>query len=187
MSRDIEQSLITALESGEFSPFYAVELHLHNPITSTDAPLYLWSGVGDFTSGGKTYSGVGDLLSISGIDEVAELKASGISMTLSGVPDSLLTPALSHEYSGRLCKVFFGIEGNSNLIETFTGYMDTMTITDNPESSLISVTVENVLIDLERVNPFRYTQESHASLYSGDTFFSYVNDLQDQQVDWGPA
>ena len=109
-----------------------------------------------------------------------------MSLTLSGVPDGLLPPALAHEYSGRECKIYFGVMGNSNLTEVFTGYMDTMPISDSAESSTITVTVENVLIDLERTNPFRYTQESHASLFSNDTYFSYVSDLQDQQVDWGP-
>ena len=64
--------------------------------------------------------------------------------------------------------------------------MDTMTIDDSPESATITLTVENRLIDLERVNPFRYTQENHKTLYSNDTFFSYVSDLQDQEIEWGP-
>ena len=61
-----------------------------------------------------------------------------------------------------------------------------MTIDDSPETSTITLTVENRLIDLERVNPFRYTQENHKTLYSNDTFFSYVSDLQDQSIEWGP-
>ena len=158
MPRDIPSSIVTALESGEFSPFYAVELDFYNGATNTATPLYLWTGMGDLSANSKTYTGAGDLL----------------------------TAALAHEYSGRDCKVFFGIIGNSNLVEVFTGYMDTMTIGDSPEASDITLTVENRLIDLERTNPFRYTQESHKTLYSGDTFFSYVSDLQDQAVEWGP-
>ena len=186
MPRDIPTSLITALESGEFSPFYAIDLNFFNGSGNVAAPLYLWTGVGDKSANGNTYSGAGDLLSIGNLEEAAELKASGLTLSLSGVPSSILLAALSHEYSGRDCKVYFGIEGNSNLIEVFTGYMDTMTIDDSPESATITLTVENRLIDLERVNPFRYTQENHKTLYSNDTFFSYVSDLQDQTIEWGP-
>ena len=186
MSRDIHSSMLTALASGEFSPFYAVDLNFHNPTTNADAPLYLWTGVGDLSANGNTYSGVGDLLGIGNLEEAAELKASGLSLTLSGVPDTLLTAALAHEYSGRDAKVYFGVDGNSNLIEVYTGFMDTMTIDDTPEAATITLTIENRLIDLERTNAFRYTQESHGSLYSGDTFFSYVQDLQDKEVEWGP-
>ena len=186
MSRDIHSTIITALESGEFNPFYAVDLNFHNGGTNQDAPLYLWTGIGDLSANSNTYTGVGDLLSIGNLEEAAELKASGLSLVLSGVPSTLLTPALSHEYSGREAKVYFGIDGNSNLIEVFTGFMDTMTIDDTPEAATITLTIENRLIDLERTNTFRYTQESHGSLYSGDTFFSYVQDLQDKEVEWGP-
>ena len=186
MPRDIPSSLITALESGEFSPFYAIDLNFFNGSGNVAAPLYLWTGVGDKSANGNTYTGAGDLLSIGNLEEAAELKASGLTLSLSGVPSNLLLAALSHEYSGRDCNVYFGVEGNSNLIEVFTGYMDTMTIDDSPETSTITLTVENRLIDLERVNPFRYTQENHKTLYSNDTFFSYVSDLQDQSIEWGP-
>jgi hypothetical protein len=186
MPRDIPSSIVTALESGEFSPFYAVELNFYNGETDAAAPMYLWTGQGNLSANSKTYVGAGDLLSVGNIAEAAELKATGLNLSLTGVPDALLTAALAHEYSGRDCKVYFGIMGNQNLVEVFTGYMDTMTINDGPDASGITLTVENRLIDLERTNPFRYTQESHKTLYSNDTFFSYVSDLQDQAVEWGP-
>jgi hypothetical protein len=63
--------------------------------------------------------------------------------------------------------------------------MDTMVIDDSAESSTIKITLENRLIDLDRINPVRYTQESHATFHSNDTFFSYVSDMQDKQVEWG--
>lgn len=186
MSRDVHSSIVSALESSQFSPFYAVDLNFYNGNTNTAAPVYLWTGTGDLIANSNTYVGVGDLLSVSGIEEAAELKADGMTLDLSGVPESLLIKALTHEYSGRDAKVYFGIVGNTNLVEIFTGYMDTMKIKDNFNSSVISLTIENRLIDLERTNPYRYTQESHASIYANDTFFSYVQDLQDKQVEWGP-
>lgn len=186
MTRTINSSIITALESGSFKPFYAVDLSFYNGATNTAAPLYLWTGIGDLSANSNTYTGVGDLLSVSGIEEAAELKATGMTLGLTGVQDDLLTAALSHEYSGRDAKVYFGIDGNTNLVEIFTGYMDTMKIDDSADSSKITLTIENRLIDLERTNPFRYTQESHATLYSNDSFFSYVQDLQDKPVEWGP-
>lgn len=186
MSRDIDSTMLTALASGEFNPFYAIDLNFHNPSTNAAAPLYLWTGVGDLSANSNTYTGVGDLLAISDLEEASDLKVTGLTLTLSGVPDSILTAALSHEYSGRDAKVYFGIDGNSNLIEVFTGFMDQMVIDDTPEAATITLSVENRLIDLERTNVFRYTQESHGALYSGDTFFSYVQDLQDKQIEWGP-
>jgi hypothetical protein len=187
MSRDIVTDVQVALESGEFAPHYLVEMNFHNPTADAAAPIRLWTGVGDLSHSGNTYTGAGDLMVISDLEEAAELKASGMTISLSGVNDSALLPALSYEYTGRSCKVFLMINKNTSLIEVFSGFMDTMTIEDSSESSQITLTVENKLVDLDRTNPFRYTQESHSLLYSGDTFFSYVQDLQDQEVQFGPT
>lgn len=187
MSRDIGAVIQTALESGEFSPHYLVEMNFYNPITNAAAPIRLWTGIGDLSYGGDTYTGAGDVLTISDLEEAAELKVSGLNISLSGVEDSALVPALSHEYTGRQCKVYLMVNNqSSDAFEVFSGFMDVMTIDDSAEASSINLSVENRLIDLDRTNPFRYTQESHALLYSGDTFFSYVQDLQDQEVQFGP-
>lgn len=186
MGRELTSPTQTALSSGDFAPFYALELNFYNGLADQAAPLYLWSGLGDLNLGGRTYMGVGDLLSIGDIEEASELKASGVTLQLSGIAPSTLTSVLEYEYSGRTAKIYMGMMGETALNEIFSGFMDVMTILDTPESSVISITVENRLIDLERVNPFRYTQESHALLYQGDTFFSFVSDLQDQQIEWGP-
>lgn len=185
MPRDINSTIKTALLQPEVKLFYAIELNFYNPSTSADAPLRFWTGVGTTTLNSQTYYGTGELLSISGLEEVADLKATGISLTLSGIPTSVVTAALAHEYHGRSAYVYFGVQGNANLTNMFEGYMDQLLIQDGPETSTIQAKLESKLIDLERTRPFRYTQESHAVLYSGDTFFSFVEDLQDKKIDWG--
>ena len=63
--------------------------------------------------------------------------------------------------------------------------MNTMTIEDSGETSVISIAVESKLIRLEKASNRRYTEENHLSRHTGDTFFSYVTDLQDKDVVWG--
>jgi hypothetical protein len=65
--------------------------------------------------------------------------------------------------------------------------MDQLSIKDNADSSTIEVKLESRLIDLDRIRPFRYTEEVQDGLYSGDTFFSTVQDLQDKKINWGKA
>ena len=190
MGRDIHASLIAALSSGGYSPFYAIDLMFHNPAgnggSGADTPLYLWTGSGDLSANGNTYLGAGSFLSIGNLEEAAELKATGCTISFSGADATLINAALNHEYSGRKAKIYFGVVGNTNLVEVFTGFMDTLSIGDSADNSSIRLNIENRLIDLQRTNAFRYTQESHANLYSGDSFFSYVQDLQDKEVEWGP-
>jgi hypothetical protein len=186
MPRDISSQLKAAIENNDIiSPFYAVDLNFHNGTTNTAAPVYLWTGIGDLSVNSNVYQGAGDLMAIDGLEEAAMLSAQGMSLTFSGINDEMIIKALTHEYSHRVAKVYFGSQGISELTEVFSGYMDTMVIDDSSESSTIKITLENRLIDLDRINPVRYTQESHSTFHSDDTFFSYVSDMQDKQVEWG--
>ena len=187
MPRDVNSTVVTALESSGFKPFYAVYLDFMNGETSTASPIYLWTGQGDLISGSITYQGAGALMQIDHLEESATLKADGMTLTFNGMTTAILTAALAYEYSGRQAKVYFGIEGNSNLTEVFSGVMDVMVIQDSPENSTITLNIENRLIDLERTNPSRYTKESNENYFGSDTYFSYVGDLQDKKIEWGPV
>ena len=187
MPRTVNNSILTALLQDEVSLFYAVELDFFNGTTNQSYVVRYWTGIGDKTLNSNTYVGTGNLLSVSGLEEVSDLKATGITLSLMGVPATLVTAALDYEYHGRDATVYFGIKGNANLTEIFAGYMDQLLIKDNAESSTIEVKVESRLIDLDRVRPFRYTEEVQSELFSGDTFFSTVQDLQDKRLNWGKS
>jgi len=193
MTRSIPTSLLNALFEGgnqsnaltDIQPFYGVDLDFDS------GNLRLWTGFGAKTISGQSYTGSGNLLSIGGLAEVSDLSAKGVNLTLSGIPTALVSYALTEEYQGRAVAIYWGIEGVSDVVEVFSGYMDTMTISDSGESSTIGLTVESRLITLERAIPRRYTEESHQAvrtakgLTGADTFFSYVTDLQDKQIVWG--
>jgi hypothetical protein len=179
MSRTIPSALLTSLSQPEVHPYYAVELDFDS------APIRLWTGYGERTIFSNTYTGGGNLLTISGLEEASDLSAKGITLSLSGVPSTLVTLALSEPYQRRECKVYFGTTDTTVPIEVFSGLMNTMTIEDSGETSVISIAVESKLIRLEKASNRRYTEENHLSRHTGDTFFSYVTDLQDKDVVWG--
>lgn len=179
MTRSTPASLLTALSQPEVQPFYAVEMDFDT------APVRFWTGYGDRTISGETYLGSGNLLSISGLDEVNDLSAKSITLQLSGMPTSLVSLALQEPYQNRECKVYFGTTDTTTPIEVFSGLMNVMTIEDSGETSVISLTVESKLIRLEKASNWRYTEGSHKARYSSDTFFNYVSDLQDKTLVWG--
>jgi len=176
-------------------------------------PLYLWTGLGDLTYDGITYIGTGNMLQISEVTETADLRAAGATITLSGVPLETISLALQEPYHGRECRVKFGIlDANKNktlnedgdailyedtsdvdnsagtvslLVDLFTGYMDRMDITESPDTSVIALSVENKLIDLQTRKVKRYTSEFQKILYPNDKAFDYLNDLQTQKLKWG--
>lgn len=179
MTRSTPASLLTALSQPEVLPFYAVEMLFDS------APVRFWTGYGNRTISSNVYTGTGNLLSITGIDEVNDLSAKSITLQLSGVPASLVSLALQEPYQRRACKIYFGTTDTTTPIEVFSGLMDVMTIEDSGETSVISLTVESKLVRLEKASNWRYTNESQKARYPSDTFFSYVSNLQDRDIVWG--
>ena len=174
--RDISTALSNKLLGKDVDLFVAVELMFDS------GALRIWSGIGDKSIGGQTYTGTGSLLSVGGIEESDGLSAPGASISLSGVDSSLVSLAIQEPYQNRDCRILLG-SGN-DFFEIFSGFMDVMIIEDNGETCIINLTVESRLIILDRKVPLRYTQETQNSRYPGDTFFSTVASLQDKKVDW---
>lgn len=179
MSRSIPAAILNALAQPSVELFYAIELNF------STAPVRLWTGFGDRLIDGENYIGAGTLLSISGIEEVADLSAKGITLTLSGVDVSLVSLALQEPYQGRAGRVLFGVAGVNDFVEVFAGLMDVMTLQEDGSSATIQLTVESKLVTLQRPNIRRYTSENQKLRYSTDTFFDYVEQLQDKEIAWG--
>jgi len=186
MARTIPSSLTAVLGNSEIEPYYAVDFDFPS------GNLRLWTGFGNRTIGSNTYTGSGDIMRIDGLEEAADLSSRGTTLTFSGVPSNLVTYALTEEYQGHLCQIFWGIKSVTDVVEVFSGYMDKMTISDDGESATIQLTVESRLITLERANVRRYTQASHDAVIATegygqttDTFFKWVTRLQDKQIAWG--
>jgi hypothetical protein len=189
--RDIT-GLTSLLSASEIEPFLAVDLMFDdssvnfNGETVTVSPLYLWTGIGEIEIDGNTYTGAGNLLSISAVSETSDISAQGATLSLSGIPSALLALALQVPYTGRLCRVKFGLMASPVVTTTlFIGYMDQMNIVDGAETANITIMVESKLIDLERPRTHRYTSESQKSRFAGDLAFDFVSDLQDKPLSWG--
>ena len=184
-SRDIPTVVANTLEGDLIEPVFAVELFFDNNET-----LRLWTGYGDQTLGDDTYTGAGDLLSISAVEETSEIAARGANLSLKGIPSSLVATALGEPYQGRLCKIHFAVSDGStysNLVEVFSGYMDEMNIEEGVETATINVSVENKMIDLERARVARYTSQYQKSLYPNDKGFDFVESIQTKKTLWGTS
>ena len=181
MSRTVPAAMLTALQAPTVEPFYAVEFLFDT------APVRLWTGHGERIVRGETYVGAGSLLNISGLGEVSDLTAKGATITLNGVPGELVSLALQEPYQRRRCRIYFGVVSVPDVVEVFTGSVNTMPIEDSAEAGTITVTVDSKLIETEKASNLRYTSESQKSRYPGDTFFDYTAGLQDKEIVWGRA
>lgn len=192
MARSVPAAILTALAQPEVQPFYAVEM-LFDTRSGTDldgnpidyGPIRLWTGYGDRIIDGETYLGAGDLLAISGLEEVNDLSAKSASITVSGIPSELVSLALIEPYQRRSCRILFGVSNVDDFVEVFAGKMNQMPIEDSGDTSTITLTVESKMVELNRARVRRYTHESHQARHPGDTFFSFVADIQDKGIPWG--
>ena len=166
----------------ELRPFFAVEIVLDS------GPLRLWNGYGDLQFDGKTFTGGGTLLTVSEVEETAEIEAKGLTLRLSGLPSEILAITLQEPYQNRIARLFVGALKPDDTVqryELFAGRLDVMEVEESGATASVSVTVENRLIDLDRARVRRFTSEDQKSLFRGDRGFDYVNDLQDRPIEWG--
>ena len=172
MSRTIPAAIVTALSQKEVSPFYALEMNFDT------APVRLWTGFGDRTIDGETYLGAGGLLAIQGIEEIADLSAKGVTVSLSGISSGIISLALQEPYQGREARVLFGVVGVG-------GIMDVMTIQHSGDKANVELSIESKLIALQRANIRRYTSESQKLRFNNDSFFNFVEKMVDKELIWG--
>lgn len=218
MSRNLEQ-IQNIVELDEIFPFFAVELMFDTRVVQfggqevTSEPLYFWTGLGEITIGGITYTGAGQFLQISSVTETADLRAAGATVVMSGLPTDVISLALQEPYQGRIARIKFGMmnankanaveedgglftledtgdldfsEGDpAVLIPLFTGYMDQMNIKEGPDDCTVTLSIENKLVDLEVSKTRRYTSEYAKQRDPNDTAFDFINDLQNRQLSWG--
>jgi len=179
MSRDLTPTTLAAIDDDVVYPFFAVELMFDSEV------LRMWTGQGTFNDGVNDWVGAGNLLAISDIEETAEMSVRGATLTLSGVPSEILSLALSEPYQGRVCNIYFGVQGENVFNQLFSGYMDQMNIEDSAETSTIELKVENRLIDLERARVARFTSAYQKSVYPNDKGLNFLEDMQDKPLTWG--
>ena len=188
MARSITTAFKNAIKSSVVRPLLAVELEF------STGTLRFWNGYGDLTmtAGGSsnTFTGLGDLMGVSAVSESDQVEAIGATLSLTGIKSSLISAALSANYTNRNASIFLGLfDTNKSVIADvytlFKGKMDIMKIDEGAESATIVLNLENRLIALDRPKERRYTQEDQQLSFSGDLGFEFVPDLQDKEIIWG--
>ena len=141
------------------------------------------------TFGGNEYLGVGNLGSVSGLQEGADIQARGVELTLSGIPPELISIALGEEYQGRPIRIWIGfLDENHSLIVDPVNLgiwrMDTMDISLG-KTATISVKAESRLSDWNRPRSKRYTNEEQQKNYPTDKGLEFVPEMVAKSLLWG--
>ena len=136
-----------------------------------------------------TFLSVGDLGTVSPVEEGAELQAYAVAVSLCGINDTLIAIAQQEHVQGRNAKIYLALlDENSNLLGEplllFAGRIDSMhwQAGNNPS---ITLTVKNPLADWERNKLRRYTHSDQKNTFPEDNFFEYINTISERPITWG--
>lgn len=184
MSKRLSDLMTTEVKKDVLHPVLFAEFFLE---TTT---IRVWSGVGDFVWGNRTWKGMGLFGKVSAIEESVEVKSTSATFQLSAIPSNLLGEIMQYQVQGKQVVLYFGVLNDvMQLIETpiilLIGLIDQVEITDGATTSSINLTTQNRLRDLERQRTRRYTNEDQKVYYPTDTFMRYLSLIQDSKTDWG--
>jgi hypothetical protein len=179
--------MVTELAKQTVHPAFFIEMVL------ASSTLRVWTGFGDVSWDGHTWTGAGNAGSVSALPETTEVQAQGIRLMLSGIPSSYVTYALSEIVQGKSCKVWLAMLNDSGAViadpfNSYAGRVDSVSMEEGGETSTLNVTVESRMIALKRNRQLLYTDADQQAMFPGDRGFEYVEQLQEAKLSWpGPA
>lgn len=139
-TRGLPNEITTYLDQPTLEVFFAVDLLFDSP-----NELRFWTGVGDLSFGGETYTGSGNLMQISELQESSDIAARGATLTLSGIPTELIGLALDETYQGRIAKIKFGVFGRGVSDNSFLLINDTDSLLINGSGDKLEIDYADTL------------------------------------------
>ena len=152
--------------------------------------LYLSNGLGSYTWGGETWTGLGDFASVQTIEEADDVRPYGITLQLSGLDSTMWTTALQLDWYLRPVTLYLAcVDADDELIDDGTqiwaGVIDGMDVSCGADGGdIISMTCESELANFERASHRKYTNEQLQADYPGDLFFSAMAQIQGAKLRW---
>ena len=184
MARTLTPAFQAELDAGSVAPAVLVSLEFE-----TNA-IYLWNGIGDLAFGGETYLGNGWFQGWSAVKEEGDPVPKGITITLTGIPQALVSLVLAQSVQDKFGSLYLGFLNSSNQLILdpylmYRGNMDVPVIQEDANGPAIQITIENRLLDLDRPRNFRYSNESQRLFFTDDLGFQFVESLQNWEGYWG--
>lgn len=182
--RNLDPTLKTGLNAPVIEPLLLVML------TFRSKTCYVCSAGFNVAWNGQVYLGLGTFGGISAVSEGTEVKADGISLTLSGIDSTIVTECETDIMPLAPAKCWLGLMSQGGMIGVpycfFSGVVDSPTITTTRDTASITLKLESRMALLNRPSQRRYTSaDQHANGYPDDTGFAWVEKLNDIALRFG--
>lgn len=184
--RGASASVITELASATNAPFHLFE------VAWDSGTIYLTDAASSITWSGNTYSALGKMLGFGNIEESVALQATGVDLTLSGVPTDLVSSFLAEDFIDRQVKIYKGFFNSggaviSDPVLVFQGLMDSPDFQEVLEenATVITIPANSQWAQFDKVNGRKTNTNSQRLHFSGDKGFNFVPGLKDKAIEWG--
>ena len=153
--------------------------------------VYVHNSLGTYTWGGQNWLCVGDLGSISQVEEGIDVSPYAITLTLSGLDATISGAALTEDYFMHPVTVYMGVlDADDSLLADptpiWSGFMDQMNLSVGSDGGdAIQLIAESELSRFDVSRNLMYTNAAQQERYSGDLFFSHIHKVQGAKFDWG--
>jgi len=187
MTRGFSTAVNTALQAQN------VNLVIFAKLEFPSGTLYVHNGLGTYTWDSQNWLGVGDLGSISKVEEGVDVSPYAITLTLSGLDATISGAALTEDYFMHPVTVYLGVlDSDDTLIDTpiqvWAGFMDQMNLTVGADGGdAIQLIAESELSRFDKSKNLMYTNANQQQRYSGDLFFSHIHKVEGAKIKWGAS
>jgi hypothetical protein len=189
LPRELSNELEYASQSEFFRLLFFVDLAFDS------GTLHVHNGLGQYTFGGNTYTGLGDFGFIEPIEEGAELSPYSISIGLSGIDDALkasginlLDTVMGEDIYMRPVTIYTGAIGSDGDLlgdpaQHGVYFMDVPEVMVGTQN-VVRVTCESEMAIFDRSNNSRYTDADLQTEYPGDLGFEFLDQMVEAKVVW---
>lgn len=183
MSRALSSAMLAGIQASDLAPILLFEGEFAGGF------VRLWTGFGTISWNGHDWTGMGQLIGISDMEESSEVVATGLTVSLSGVDPALVSAAIGEARQNMPGRIWIGLLNASGAVVStpylaFRGRLDVPQIADSEDACTISISYENILGDLLRPREIRFTDEAQKALFPDDRGFEYVTRIQDVELVW---
>lgn len=186
MSRPLTSGMQAAIAAPKMNPFLLFEATL-----ADNSVVRYWTGRGTIQWNGFNWLGTGQLIKITAVQETVDLKTQDVTVSVNGVPTSMVTLVEQSLRNGKPGVVRIGaLDDDGNIIASprvwFRGKLDgAQTDETDLENPVCNLRYSDDLAGLRVPNERRFTLAQHQEDYSGDRFLELMPVAQDRVIEFG--
>ena len=189
-SRGLDAGLVSHLDGRVVRPVWFLQLEFDSP-TGT---LYLHDRIGDLIADDwdgveRTWSGLGELAGIEGVEEGSDVTPRAAAFVLSGIDSEISSQVLTDDSVLRRAYLLVsGLNDQRQLVadpqRLWSGDVDDLQVRCGAENAIRAV-CESHLVAFERSNGRLFNDADHQEEFGGDLAFEYLEQMIDARVVWG--